>query len=357
MKTYRRIHFITFAVILILPFLLLACGKTENQADAKDIVAPEKVVPVSIETVALSDLTETFTLPANLEAWEDLVISAELAGPVRKIHYQEGQRVKAGSVLLEIDPDTVRSNLARDKENYAVTKRKLERYRQLREEGLTSVQDVDELENSLKSAESALRTTRFQLDKAFPKAPVDGFVDQHFIDRGEYVDPGKALVRLVQVDRLKAIADLPEKDVPYIQVGQQVEIIPAIINNRAARSLFGTIEHIAYSADSSTRTYRTKIAIDNSDGQLRPGMIVRARFVRQKLEQVVAVPLYAVMDRDGEKRVFIEENGVARRLVVKTSSSVNQKVVVTEGLEPGQRLIVKGQQLLIDGAKVKIGEY
>lgn len=337
---------------LLLP---LGCGGSEDVANAT-AEKPEKVIPVSIEIVEPSDLQETFTLPAGLEAWEDIVISAEIAGPVRKFEYQEGDKVRAGAVLLEIDPETEQSNLARDEENYKVSKRKLKRYRELSAEGLVSDQELDELENSVIAADMALKATRLRLDKCFPKAPIGGIVDRHFVDRGEYVDPGKALLRLVQVDKLKVIADVPEKDVPFLQVGQQVDIVTAVINERPEQLLRGTIEHIAFSAEESTRTYRTKISIDNSDGQLRPGMIVRARFVRRQLAQVISVPLYAVLDRDGEKWVYVEEQGIARKLKVVTSNSIDQRILITSGLVAGQRLIVKGQQLLIDGAKISLGE-
>ncbi len=132
-------------------------------------------------------------------------------------------------------------------------------------------------------------------------------------------------------------------------------MVPATLNRQNGDPLAGTIEHIAYTANDLTRTYRTKIAIDNQQGLLRPGMIVRARFVRQHLTGVVTAPLYAVLDRDGEKVVFVEENGYARKLSVLTGSSVEQRIVISSGLQPGQNLIVKGQQLLIDGVRVQVG--
>lgn len=331
--------------------LLSSCSSPDEVANAK-VEKPQKVVPVELELVKPVDLTEVFTLPASLEAWEDLVLSAEIAGPVKKFNYQEGQQVHTADVLLEIDSETLESVLARDEENFAVIDRKVKRYRELAAEGLVSAQVLDELENSLIAADMTLRATRLQLAKCYPKAPINGIVDVHYVDRGEFVDVGKPLLRLVQVDKLKAIADVPEKDIPFLKVGQEVEIVPAVINQQTVSTVKGKIEHIAFSADETTRTYRTKIIIDNSARQLRPGMIVRARFVRQKFQQVLSVPLYSVLDRDGEKLVFVEENGVARKISVETGSSINKRIVVTAGLQAGQQLIVKGQQLLIDGTRI-----
>ncbi len=334
---------------------LSACNSTKDEV-TQAAVKPEKVVPVTVERVVLSDLTEYFTLPANLEAWEDLSLAAEIAGSVQSIHFKEGDRVQSNDVLLEIDPETIKSYLHRDQQNVEVINRKFERFKELETDGLISKQELDDLENSLTAAKSALETTKLQLKKSSPQAPVSGIIDRIYVDRGEYVDPGNPLLRLVQVDKLKVIADVPEKDVPFLQVGQSVEVIPAVINTRSSAPIYGNIEHIAFSANPTTRTYRTKIVIDNSSSKLRPGMIVRTKFIRQQLKQVISIPLFSVMDRDGEKIVFLAENGVARKVNVDIGSSIGQRVVIEQGLSADQTLIIEGQQLLADGAKIVVGE-
>lgn len=347
---------IELRLLLTICFLLVAVGCSEDQTSVAQVQPPEKVVQVDIEPVQAQDLTEFFTLPGTLEAQEDLEISAEISGPVRHIPVVEGAKVKDGDLLLEIDSDSLQNSYERDLENYQVNKRKYERYQKLIEEGLVSQQELDELQNSMTAANAALRQTKLQLEKSRVIAPIDGVVDRLFIDRGEFVDQGQPLLRLVQVDQLNVIVDVPEKDVPFLEVGQSAEIIPAVISGRDFSTLKGTIEHIAYAANPQTRTYRTKLLIDNSKGLLRAGMIVRSRFVRQQLNQVISVPLYAVVDRNGEKIVFVEENGFARKIMVATGNSIGQRVLIDDGLETGQKLVVKGQQLLIDGARIRSEE-
>ena len=354
MKTYNRL--IWMIVLVLFSLSLLSACSSQKEDEKQVVVKPEKVVPVTVEKVVLEDLTETFTLPANLEAWEDLTLAAEIAGPVQKIHFSEGDRVKAGEILLEIDPETIKSYLYRDEQNVTVIERKVKRYRQLEADGLISPQELDDLENGLTAAKATLQTTRLQLAKSFPRAPVNGIVDRLYIDRGEYVDPGKRLLRLVQINKLKVIVDVPEKDISFLKIGQQVEIIPATINTYSVDSISGAIDYIAFSANEVTRTYRAKITIDNHSEDLRPGMIVRAKFIRQQLEQVISAPLYAVMDRDGEKIVFLAENGLAKKVTVNIGSSIGPRVVITHGLKVNQDLIIEGQQLLVDGARIDVGE-
>ncbi len=351
MKNYKTK--LLAALICILFLFVAGCQKQQEESSVAPVVE-RKVVPVDVETIGRSDMKEEFTLPAGLEAWEDLIISAELSGPVEKIHFSEGDQVRRGDVLLEIDPDTLNSYLKRDQENVKVVTTKLKRYRQLEKEGLVSRQDVDDLENSLTAAQASMNTTKIQLDKSKPLAPVQGIIDRIYIDRGEFTDIGKQLLRLVQVDRLKAIANVPEKDVQFLSVGQQVEVIPAAILGEESQQLIGTIEHIAYAADEMTRTYRTKIAVDNKTGTLRPGMIVRTRFVRRNLPQVIAVPLYAVIDKEGSKSVFVVVDDVVHEIPVTVGATVADRIIVTSGLKPKDVLVVKGQQLLVDGSSVSV---
>ncbi len=339
----------------VLLYFLLIAGCKENSAEEIVPVAPvTKQIPVEVESVVKSDLQESFTLPVGLEAWEDLTIAAEISGVIEKIYYEEGDAVAIGDALLDIDSKTIKSLLSKDQSTVDVLKSKLSRYQALLRDGLVSQQEYDDLDNSLTAAEAALQATRIQMADSKPKAPVRGIVDRLYVDRGEFIERGKPLLRLVQVDRLKAIANVPEKDVPFLHKGQAVDLVPAEILSDEVQTLRGTIEYIAYAADEATRTYRTRIILDNKDMRLRPGMIVRAGFVRRQLKSVFSAPLFAVIDKEGDKVVFVQDGDVAREVKVQVGASIGDRVVIVHGLEEGQHIIVKGQQLLVDGTAIVV---
>lgn len=341
------------AIIVACLVVLAGCGEKAEEDVA--VAAPvDRQIPVVIETASKGDLQELFTLPVVLEAWEDLTIAAEVSGVVERIYHGEGDPVAAGISLADIDSKTIISSLNRDQSAVEVLKSKLTRYQQLLSEGLVSQQEFDDLENSLTAAEAALQATRIQLANSKPTAPVRGIVDHVFVDRGEFVDRGNPILRLVQVDRLKALANVPEKDVPFLRKGQQVRLEPAEILSEAVGSCEGDIEYIAFAADEATRTYRTRITLDNKDLRLRPGMIMRATFVRRRLSDVVSVPLFAVIDRDGHKSLFVKNGDAAKEVSVTIGASIGDRVVVKEGLAEGQQVVVKGQQLLIDGTAITV---
>ncbi|MDH3454123.1 MAG: hypothetical protein OEL80_03175, partial [Desulfuromonadales bacterium] len=126
------------------------------------------------------------------------------------------------------------------------------------------------------------------------------------------------------------------------------------IDTGAEISRPGTLIHLAYKADPLTRTYRAKIEVDNRDRQLRPGMIVRIEALRRAIKDAIAIPLYAVVDLDGRKVVFVEAQGKAMLRPVTIDRVIGDRALILDGLNREERLIVKGQQLLADGAAVKV---
>jgi len=133
-----------------------------------------------------------------------------------------------------------------------------------------------------------------------------------------------------------------------------VDVTQAVIQREKGSSKEGKIFHLAYRADPVTKTYLAKVEIDNRDGSLRPGMIVRISALRRKLPQVIAIPIFALVERDGQKLAFVEEDGFARMRKVKVDAVLGETVVIEEGLAAGERLIVKGQRLVADGSRVSV---
>ena len=341
---------------LLLPVVLLLVGGCDSTPTVENGADNDRRVNVVTQSLTPVDLTETFTLPARVQAREDLILSAEVAGTVVKTPVREGMSVVRGQALIEIDSAVIRAQLEREARNVDVLTTRRDRLQRLEAEGLISRQELDDVNNGLTAAQTTLEQARIQLQKTTLRSPINGMVDRRLVDAGEYVDPGNPLLRLVSVEQLEVIADVPEKDVVFLQPGQQVTITPAIIHGDQAEPLTAVIEHIAFVADEASRTYHTRMVIAQPGPILRPGMIARATFVRQEHQQALVVPLFSVLDRRNTKVAYIVEDGYAREVEVTTGSSVGRQLVVRSGLEAGQRLVVKGQQLLIDGAAVNEGD-
>ena len=339
--------------LVLMTLTMLGCQQ-EQSADTPVVVPPEKIVQVTVHTVEPRAITETFTLPGHLEAWEDLILSAELAGPVRWVGPQEGDPLTAGQKILKIDTDTLSADYDRDSSDWQVKAQKLERMERLAEKNLISEQELDDMASAVAAAQATLQQTELRLTKSTLKTPIAAVLDSLMVDRGEFVSVGQPLVRLLQVDRLKVFVDVPEKDVDYLHVGDPIELSTATIDQQQAINRSGVLLAVSYAADPVTRTYRAKIGIDNIGHRLRPGRIVRVYFKRRQIDKALTVPLYALVERDGSKALFIEQQGTVRQRTIETGAVIGDQVVITSGLEAGDRVVVKGQQLISDNAKVMV---
>ncbi len=342
------------SIFLVLVFILSGCTQDENPVATE--VAPVKVIRVESLQVEPRDLVENFTLPGSLEAWKDLILAAEIAGAVERVGAEEGERVMAGEELVRIDTLTLQTNLSSARADFELRQKTERRLKRLIQEQLVSTQEYENADGALDIAAASLRSAEVMLAKGILKSPIEGLLEERYVDPGEYVGLGDPLVRIVQVDRLKVNVDVPEKDIQYLQKGDSVTIDGSEINGWGYGSLQGKISLVGYVADPLTRTYRVQIEIENRNTALRPGMIVRTRFTRRQLNQVLVVPLYAVVDRDGQKYLFIKNGDNARQQKVLLGAILSGEVVVREGLHAGDEVVVKGQQLLLDGALISSGE-
>ncbi len=342
--------------LLLLMTLVLALGGCEKKgnADSATDKRPVKTAKVELSEVVASNLQETFTLPGNLEAWENLTLAAEYGGPVRWIGPAEGDPLQTGDAILRIDTDRVKANLKRDKTAFEVQQKEFKRYQQLLTEQLVSKQEFGAVRSALEAARANLRQSQLALNKSTLTSPINGILDRLLIDRGEYVSAGDPLALVVQVEKMKVIIDVPEKDVGFLAAGQRVKVLPAVLGSVGQVELPGEILHVGYQADPASRTFRVKVAVQNPQRKLRPGMILRVRFLRRNHHAVLAVPLFAVVDRDEKKYVFVAEQQQARQTPVQLGPVIGDQVIIRSGLQAGEQLVVKGQQLLTDGAKIEM---
>lgn len=362
-KSLKKLVLITFLVIgaaaIAVTGIVIRNGRIqqpvaeaeENQGQVPGI--EKEAVNVAVRVLEPESVEETFTMPGTLEAWEDLTLSLEQSGPIVWIGPNEGDRLKAGDEILRIDKDALLAQHAKNETDFDIRKKQLERADSLLKEQLISERERDEVFQAFQSANTSLTETRIALEKSTLISPIDGILDRLLVDRGEYGNMGTAAAVIVKIDKLKVVVDMPEKDVPYTKTGQRVSVLPAEIN-REGVGRPGRIIHVSYLANKATRTYRTKVEIGNSDGFLRPGMIVRVKFVRRTLEDAIVVPLYAVIDKDGQKFVFVVEDKTAVRRQVRLGPIINGKVVVFGGVQVGESLVVKGQQLVAAGGPVRV---
>jgi membrane fusion protein (multidrug efflux system) len=192
---------------------------------------------------------------------------------------------------------------------------------------------------------------QIEYERGFLKAPLTGTVNHLFVDEGEFVDKGKPFVDLVNVDKIKINVNVPELDVRYLKVGQKTMVRVDAFQDR---DLLGVIDFVAYKADPATKTFHVKVIVDNPNHDIRPGMIARVAFLRRIIPDALAAPLFSIVDKGGERILFVEKDGIAHARPISIGVIEGDKIQITKGLEPGDHLIVVGQKEVEEGMKVQV---
>ena len=349
MKSKYTILTMGWAALLMTIVFLTGCKDRESIADTNSSFSGPPAIPVSVLEVRPVAMRDVVFLPGETEAYEDVKVAADTAGRVEWIGPREGQSVKQGERLAHIDVSALKASLEHARAAYRLAHDLCERRRRLYENRIIAKEELDQSETQLKLAAADLEQVKVRYNHGFPKSPINGNIDHLYVDVGEFADVGKPIVDIVNIDRIKINVRVPELDVRYVKVGQQT---PIRIDAFADRTIMGVVEFVAFKADPASKTFLVRSVIDNSDHAIRPGMIGRVAFVRRLIPDALAAPLFAVVDKGGERIVFVEKDGVAESRVISIGVIEADRVQITRGLNIGDHLIVKGHTEVEDGMKV-----
>jgi membrane fusion protein (multidrug efflux system) len=335
---------------------LPGCGSGEAEsAGASPEAGSQEAPAVSVEVMELErgSLVERVELSGVLEPWVHVSVSAELGGTVESVGFQEGQHVRKGQVLARVGTDLFEAALAEARARLEGAQAIHEKTEELFKREHVPRQELIAATSALHAAEAQMRQAELRLQRSVVEAPISGVAATREVEPGEVVAPGAPITELYRVDRLKAVAGVPENDVAAFQVGGEATVE---VDAFPGRTFEGRIHLIGPAARGPSRTFPTEVAIDNPGGALRPGMIARVALVKRKLEGVIVLERDVLQDRDAGPVAVVAEGGVASVRELTLGPSQGNQVVVEKGLEPGELLIVTGQRGLIDGQAVEVVE-
>mgnify|MGYP006277120403 FL=1 len=352
--SYRKNGWTALLAGLALFFALLfttGCEQRESLAQDEEQKARGRTVQVSVEEVRPRPIRDIMILPAETEAWEDVRVPSDTAGTVEWIGPGEGDPVKKGDLLAKVDVSSLKAALDQAQAAFDLADEVYRRRVELYEKRLIAKEELDRSRTERSVAEGDLKQARVYYDRGMIHSPVSGVVNHLFVDQGEFIGRGDPLADIVNVDRIKVNVDVPEMDVRFIEKGQDVMVrIDAFPNERIP----GMVGFVAYKADPATKTFQVRVLISNADRTIRPGMIARVAFLRRVISDALTAPLFAVMDKSGERVLYVEKDGVAHARTVSIGVIEGDRVQITQGLEAGDHLIVKGQSDVEEGMPVEV---
>jgi membrane fusion protein (multidrug efflux system) len=327
------------------------CDRSESSAKAENGKGSPRMVQVSVATVEPSPLKDVLVLPGETEAWQDVRVGADMAGRVEWIGPKEGDFVKKGELIAKIDVSSLKATLDKAEAALKLADELYDRRYKLFERKIINQEELDKALTERVLAKASSRQAQTEYDRGFVKAPISSLVNHLFVDEGEFIDRGKPLVDLVNVDKIKVNVNVPELDVRFLKAGQRSMIR---VDAFPERELSGTIDFVAYKADPATKTFLVKVMMDNPGRDIRPGMIARAAFLRRIIPDALSAPIFALVDKGGERILYVEKDGVAHARSVSIGVIEGDRIQITKGLEPGDRIIVTGQRDVEEGIKVQV---
>ncbi|HBU6571872.1 TPA: MdtA/MuxA family multidrug efflux RND transporter periplasmic adaptor subunit [Citrobacter amalonaticus] len=332
------------------------------------------LAPVQAATATEQAVPRYLTGLGTMTAANTVTVRSRVDGQLLALHFQEGQQVKAGDLLAEIDPSQFKvalaqaqGVLAKDKATLANARRDLARYQQLVKSNLVSRQELDaqqalvsESEGTIKADEASVASAQLQLDWSRITAPVDGRVGLKQVDVGNQISSGdtNGIVVITQTHPIDLIFTLPESDIATVVQAQksgQPLVVEAWDRTNSKKLSAGVLLSLDNQIDVTTGTIKVKARFDNQDDALFPNQFVNARMLVDTEQNAVVIPTAALqMGNEGHfVWVLNDENKVSKHLV-KTGIQDSQKVVISAGISAGDRVVTDGIDRLTEGAKVEV---
>jgi membrane fusion protein (multidrug efflux system) len=336
---------------LVLVMVVGGCASPAAEEDMGNGSFEAPPVNVSVLKLEPTELTERVILTGRLEPWVEVDVSSELGGTVQEIGFEKGRQVRKGQVLARVGTDLLtvsfqeaEASLEEAEANYNRTKELFDRQAVTRQELVTYT-------SRYKAAQARMDMAKLRLERSIIDAPVSGMAISRHVDVGEVISPGALVTTLHQLSRLKATAGIPEDDISFFKMGEEATVE---VDAYPDRQFEGRIHFLGPAVTGKNRTFPSEVEIANPGGDLRPGMMARVILKKRHFENALVVPRDALLDRDQGSVAFVNENDKARERPVVVGPGEGNRVVVLEGLAPGESLIFRGHRNLVDGQNLRV---
>lgn len=350
--------------VLSLLFLFAACGDGDKKPGAPG--GPGAAMPpaeVDVITIAARSATITQDLPGRLQAVRSAQVRARVEGVVEKRLFAEGSDIQAGTPLFRIDARTYQAAYAAAEADLAAARAVFDRYAPLLEIKAVSQQEFDAVQARVKQAEAALAKARLDLENAVPPAPISGRIGRALVTEGALVGRGEAthLATIEQIDPIRVEFTQSYSDLLRLQqavkAGKQQKadtaLVELVLEDGSLYPQKGRLQFADLAVDPASGAVVLRAEFPNPQRELLPGAFVRVRFPQAQLDNAIRVPQRAVVaSPQGQMVMTVDaENKVAPR-PIRTGGMVGQDFIVTDGLKPGDVVIVNGLQKARPGTPV-----
>ena len=310
-----------------------------------------QVTSVYVEKPKIWQTATRVSVLASVIPKRETYIMPKVPGYIALIQFSEGQYVKKGQPIIQLDSTKAQAQLDADKTNMMVAQKQYERDKLLIKHGLVTKPDMGT--DHAKYANTAATVVMDQklLDENSLEAPFSGYLGAKTVSRGDYVTAAQKLVLLVDKNHLLAEYNLPERYVPLLKLGQYVDIRD---NLEPGQRFKGKVVYIAPNINTDTNTITVHAAINDPKHELVPGQYVTVKQQFTQAQSMLFVPEQSIIASLKGNFVFTVDNGKAKRLAVTTAEHKNGYVAITTGLSSKTLVVTAGQHELKDGGEIAV---
>ena len=368
----------------LLIIILFSCGKEENQSNSSLSQLHEEKMFLSKRIDSLNNLLKvverdidkldhnknlqviTILRPRQehfkhqieiqgvVRTDKNIELRPELGGIVLEIFVKEGQKVKKGQVLIQLDDSNLEYNLAELNTQIILAKTTYDRQKRLWEQKIGSEMQYLQAKTRYESLENNVNTLRNQANKMKIIAPFSGVVDEIFPKKGELTNPQTPIIRLVNLDKVYIEAEVTESYLPYIKIGNESLISFPSIN----REIISTVAQVGNVINPNNRSFKTKINIPNEDNNLKPNLLADIKIVDFESNGVVIPSTLIQKDKIGASYVYTVSNRdteftVTKKLIT-IANEYDNKSLIEEGLTDQDTLVNRGSRIVRNGEIVRL---
>lgn len=341
----------------LLAVVAAGCGETAEAGSEEGTVAFQRIINVEVQPLAASDFQERIRLTGTVEANRDVMVSAEESGVIREVLVEEGVAVTAGEPLFRIDDAILGAQVAEAQARASLARETWERRRRLFEEdGVGSELAYLEARYQAEQAEAALSTLSERRSRTVIRAPIDGILDRRSVEVGTMVSPGTPVGRMVQIDPIKVIGGVPERYAGDVRAGADATVIFDVLRGE---TLTGQVRYVGATVNPENRTFDAELLFPNPGRVIKPAMVANIEIARGTIEDAIVVPQEALVRIEEGFVAFVvatgpDGNEIAEVRNVVLGPAQRNQVVIEEGLQAGDRLIVLGQNQVAQGDRIEV---
>ena len=319
----------------------------EKSKDEKDI----ELIPVEVTEIKKGSISNYILLSTNLETESQTDVFPRIQGIVKKINHDEGDYVKSGQTLMELEADEYVLSEKRARLNHKKQEANFERLKAMFSEDLLSKEEFEQARYATEGLEIDWEQAKLNLSYTKIKSPISGVIGDRFRKPGDRIQPADKLFSVINTKEMIAVVYVPEKEIRNVHKGQTAFITSDNLKNE---KFTGWLKRVSPVIDPLSGTFKVTIGVKNVDNTLRAGMFVNAFIVTDVHENAILIPKTAIVYENEAMSIFVVRDSIAHKITLDVGFQDHEKIESINAIHEGDKVIVVGQAGLKDQTKVKI---